>query len=1145
MADSDERTGPGAAWAELDAAARELALDPRRSMILEAPAGSGKTTVLTQRLLRLLATVDEPEEILAITFTRKAAAEMRERVWRALQGDLDPTSAHGRRLLELARAVQERSRQLGWSLESSPARLRIQTIDALNRWLASELPLAARGAGERAIADSPDALYEVAARRTLLDAESDPALEADADRLFEQLDNDFARCERLLARMLSVRAQWLPTLIEDARAARSAGDGARSASLASRIAASLEAIARERLRQAQDVVGAALTEEGAWLAHEAARRRHQGGDVRPGPWRAWLVEPRPSSGFGLEHWQGLVPLALTRDGGWRSSLTVREGFPADEKALKSRAREWIASLARKPGARELLLELATLPDPRLPQSQSQSLESFARLLRLAAGELELVFEEYGRVDYSYIAAAARRALNEEGAPTDFGLRLTGRLRHILVDEFQDTSIEQVELLEALTAGWEEGDGRTLFVVGDPMQSIYQFRKAEVGLFLRASAHGLAGLKLEPARLTCNFRSAPALVDWFNETFPRCFAPVDDARTSAVRYRACAASRRELAGAVVIHTVAPAELDAEARAVADVATRIRANAPGESIAILLTSRSHAPPIVAALRAARIAVAGVDLVPLAELPVVRDLEALTRALDHLADRTAWLAVLRAPWCGLTLTELGLLVEDAADATVWDAINDPQRVTRLALGSRARLERTRATLAEALEHRDRLRMSAWVEAIWLKLGGPAACAEDADLEHAAEFFSALERWSREPDWRGPVALPLRLERLYARHAGSGTDAVQIMTIHRAKGLEFDHVVLPGLGRRLRSSPEPLLRWLELPAERRGSDLLMAPIAHASQGGSALGEYLKQLEAERAAHERVRLLYVATTRARRELHLFAERRHTQAAGADARPPSGTLLAALWPAVAGSLARDGAATLHGAGEGDTANTTVPPEGAAVGGSTPPLTRLTVDWAMPQIETVQLPRTIAVAGYGETREGPAALGPEDAAAQAVVDQLRRSARQGRLPHGARIQPAMRERILRLGLTGDEAERCAMQADALLEACLADARLRWILSSTHDGIESPFAITGLHDGRLTSVVVDRTFVDAGVRWLVDFRIEAFTGDAAEDPELALGGPADHRYDAALDLRIALARGIGFEPVRAGFYFPRARRFIERP
>jgi ATP-dependent helicase/nuclease subunit A len=1125
-----------------DVAARELALDPRRSMVLEAPAGSGKTTVLTQRLLRLLATVEEPEQILAITFTRKAAAEMRERVWRALEGDVDHASAHGRKLLELARAVAERSRRLGWSLESSPSRLRIQTIDSLNRWLASELPLAARGAGERAIAESPEGLYELAARRTLLDAQSDPALELDAERLFERLDNDFGRCERLFARMLAVRAQWLPTLIEDARARRTGGARVEGG-LSSRISASLEAIVGGRLRQARDLLAAALVEEGARLAHEAARRRDQAGDARPGPWRVWIAERRPPPTLGLEHWQGLAQLALTQQGGWRSALTVREGFAANEKALKSRARDWLASLAGVAGARELLIELATLPDPRLPLAQAHSLESFARLLTLAASELELLFEECGRVDYSYIAAAARRALDEQGAPTDLGLRLAVRLRHILVDEFQDTSIEQVELLEALTAGWEEGDGRTLFVVGDPMQSIYQFRKAEVGLFLRAASYGIAGLRLEPARLTCNFRSAPALVDWLNESFPLCFPPVDDPRSSAVRYRACVASRRDLSGGVEIHALAPADSDsdsdAEARAVADLAARMHAAAPGDSIAILLTSHSQAAPIVAALRAARIAVAGVDLVPLAELPVVRDLEALARALDHLADRTAWLAVLRAPWCGLTLSELGRLIEGDPHGTVWDALNDTARVGRLERDSRARLERTRAVLGEALEHKDRLSGAAWVETTWLRLGGPAACAEDADLEHAAEFFAALERWSGEPDWRGPLALPRRLGELHARHSGGGADAVQIMTIHRAKGLEFDRVILPGLARRLRSSPEPLVRWLELPAERRGSDLLMAVIGHAAEGASALAEYLKRLEAERAAHERVRLLYVAATRARRELHLFAERPQAAAVGHGAHPPSGTLLEALWPAVAPAFSADGRAPGGGspeAGEAPSERVLARGETAVarassrptLEGSAAPLTRLKTDWTGVEIEALRLPRTIAVASFGNGQDEPPVLGPEHAAVDAVSDQLRRLARQGRAPDGARTAQAMRERLARLGLVAQELEPSAQQADALLAACLADPRLQWILSSAHAQAEGSLALTGLHEGRLASVVIDRTFIDEGIRWLIDLRVEAPT----------------RGIEGALDLRIALGRGLGSEPVRAGFYFPRTQRFIER-
>src|SRR5687768_1252400 len=135
------------ALAAMDQTARERAIDPSRSILLRAPAGSGKTTVLTQRLLCLLAQVDAPEEILAITFTRKAAAEMRERVLKVLHGEIDPKNPQAARMTALADAVRARDAQRGWGLADNPSRLRVQTIDSFNFWLASQLPIASKAGG--------------------------------------------------------------------------------------------------------------------------------------------------------------------------------------------------------------------------------------------------------------------------------------------------------------------------------------------------------------------------------------------------------------------------------------------------------------------------------------------------------------------------------------------------------------------------------------------------------------------------------------------------------------------------------------------------------------------------------------------------------------------------------------------------------------------------------------------------------------------------------------------------------------------------------------------------------------------------------------------------------------------------------------
>src|SRR5690606_7037689 len=161
-----------------DAHIRERALDPTESFIVQAPAGSGKTELLIRRYLTLLAHVDEPEQIVAITFTRKAAAEMRQRVAQAL---VDASAAevssqpHREATLAIARRVLERSRARGWALPDHAERLWIETVDALNARLARQLPVLAGGVSGAGVVDDASELYRVAARRTV-DALTDPSL---------------------------------------------------------------------------------------------------------------------------------------------------------------------------------------------------------------------------------------------------------------------------------------------------------------------------------------------------------------------------------------------------------------------------------------------------------------------------------------------------------------------------------------------------------------------------------------------------------------------------------------------------------------------------------------------------------------------------------------------------------------------------------------------------------------------------------------------------------------------------------------------------------------------------------------------------------------------------------------------------------
>src|SRR5438477_5242038 len=179
-----------------DAPQRERALDPAASFIVQAPAGSGKTEILIQRFLALLARVDRPEEIAAITFTIKAAAEMRGRIFDALgraRREACPDTPHEERTWQLARAALERNDALGWKLEESAERLRVQTIDALCASLTRQMPVLSGFGAQPEVVEDASALYREAARNllgALEDADDDAA--GDVAQLLRHVDNNAA-----------------------------------------------------------------------------------------------------------------------------------------------------------------------------------------------------------------------------------------------------------------------------------------------------------------------------------------------------------------------------------------------------------------------------------------------------------------------------------------------------------------------------------------------------------------------------------------------------------------------------------------------------------------------------------------------------------------------------------------------------------------------------------------------------------------------------------------------------------------------------------------------------------------------------------------------------------------------------------------
>ena len=325
--------------------------------------------------------------------------------------------------------------------------------------------------------------------------------------------------------------------------------------------------------------------------------------------------------------------------------------------------------------------LCELPPAAYTDAQWRVIAAIGNLLKHATATLRLVFAAHGQVDFTEVAQAALHALGEDDAPTDLALALDYRVQHLLVDEFQDTSITQYELIAKLTAGWQPGDGRTLFAVGDPMQSIYRFREAEVGEFLRTwTSRRIGGVALEPLRLSANFRSQAGIVDWINAAFAPMMPAHEDAAAGAVPYAPSAAVHPSLPGdAVEVHPFFDGDDEGEAARVVELVGGLRRRVPDDTVAVLVRNRNHLQRIVPRLRAAGLRFRAIEIEQLGLRPVVQDLLALTRAAAHPADRLAWLAVLRAPWCGLELADLCALAEGTEGRTVWELMTDAVRVAK----------------------------------------------------------------------------------------------------------------------------------------------------------------------------------------------------------------------------------------------------------------------------------------------------------------------------------------------------------------------------------------------------------------------------------------------------------------------------------
>jgi len=1094
---------------------RQQALDPRHSFIVQAPAGSGKTTLLIQRFLTLLNYVNAPEEILAITFTKKAANEMRTRVIQALKeaqsSESESTQTHA-----LAKAVLERDALLSWHLIDNPNQLRIQTIDALCAYLTKQLPILSNFGAQPGIATTPILLYQEAVQEVLTHVEHDVPWADDIATLLLHVDNDLNNLQKLLIHLLAKRDQWLPYIhFNDAN------------DLKNQLEKQLAAVIHDQLTLTEQIFPKEIINECCALIRFAAENLKQTDPHSPIA-ACYELEQLPKTHVQTLHqWRGIATLLLTEKGTFRQQFNVSVGFPApsasknkEEKAIyadfKQRAVKFMEQLSNYDTLRHHLMNVLRLPSPHYSQQQWRALQALLNVLKITAAQLRIAFQQHGQIDFIENTQAAIAVLGTDEHPTDLALALDYQIKHILVDEFQDTSLTQFNFLEKLTLGWEPDDGRTLFVVGDPMQSIYRFREAEVGLFIRMREHGIGNLRLIPLSLSTNFRSSSQIVEWNNQHFKSIFPSINDIATGAICYHASVSGQAAIDDSnIQIHGfIDGGEEKNQANKIIDIIRSRKKLNPTEKIAILVRARQHLKTILPELKKAHLAYRAIDIDPLEDKQSIQDVFSLTRALWHPFDRIAWLSVLRAPWCGLSLADLLIIAGRNPYATLLDVLSNPQVINQLSSDGKARIERVYPILKTAVAERDRYSLRGWIEKTWLLLGGPACLANLEDMEDTQAFFELLDEFNQNHEFLTITQLKIKLKELFAAAVSQDENALQIMTIHSAKGLEFDTVILPHLERKKATDTNQLLLWMEYPLSNEHSSLLIAPIHATGNDKDSLYAFIQNYQKNKSDYEIDRLLYVATTRAKKNLFLLFDTQKKQ--NDNYSIESGSFLKKLWPFLEKNP--DNYLSNNHALPCNEENS---PEKSII--------RLASAWSNPyQNPLSSVAAHYAGDGFQWRSQTPRLLGK-------VTHRILQLLAEKKLSMSSiQEHPSYLKRLfIQAGLSSCDIESCFTELLRIIKNISCDSRGQWIIQS-HQDAACEFAITAVINGEMHNLIIDRTFIDEeGTRWIIDYKTTAFS---EEDDLKQFLITETEKYAEKMQKYATAMHALDPRPIRFGLYFP---------
>ncbi|NVM21862.1 MAG: UvrD-helicase domain-containing protein [Desulfobacterales bacterium] len=1114
-----------------DHEARKLALDITQSHHVEAPAGSGKTMLLVARFIKLLGAVRHPNEILALTFTNKAAGEMKTRmagIFLKVEQGLPAENSLEESLLEGAKKALKQHEAHRFLL-LCPEGLQVMTFHGFCYSLVKRAPLEAGVPPESIVIEDAeqDLLVDEAVQEAIYEllclSEDTPERRAFDNRLL-RLNNRLPSLADELKDLVKRRDLFLD-LVQALRAHPDLGafEAALSESLGGLVSSFLSeaaaALQGSTLGSNWNALWQHLKEKGA-------------------PNVDFLPETLPQTAWpDLSSWQAIAEVLTTKGGKPRQRMG-----PASGGFYKGfSAGPWGNEVKELPShVVRMLSELKNLPGPDAPPTDINALADLIILAARTISAYEKKCRQRHVLDFVGLEQAALRILGEESV-SDLQLFLDHRIGHLLVDEFQDTSRSQWTLIQQLCAGWAPADGRTVFLVGDPKQSIYSFRKAEVRLFLEAKKgiplSGQGVLPVANIGLGANFRSAAPLVSFTNQLFGRTVMAGPKASFDEVPFQPSSAAITHTPPSLhqppvslnifFEHPAVASPQEAEARWLAQTVSRIIAErSRAVSIGILLFARTRLSCYLRALRDTGTPVRVKEGLRVADQPEVIHLRQLAAALCRPHDDLAWASIVRSPWVWI---DAGVLAKVARMGPApW-----PSKI-KLAAGEHPELDRLKRALDAGRQRLGRGPLAQVVLDVWMAVEGAekvAACFGTEGVANCRCFFEVLESIETGIPEETLVRLDHTLESLYAPEAPDAAGAgVDLMTVHGAKGLEFDVVFLPFLDWRPLAAGKAPAYLLErspggsgLPLIAMGAD---RRLGEPEPGYSAIMRLYKG----RKLAEAKRLLYVGITRARKELFLSGLATNTQS---GPKPPENSPMALLLEHTAKEQGGPVATFFNPLAQ------VVP---AKKDKKMPSLPRPIPFEQQPVPYLMETPSELA----GRTVRKEAAAkdvteGYHAAIRGTVTHRLIESLwRNGKLPPADRIATALAAE----GMNPDQAAGPASEIEAELRACLNEAFFKRLLDRTSPGGKSEWAMEAVKQPEMIRAgILDFVRQDGKNWWIVDFKTSRPEAGQAEEDFLKQEAAGYRPQLTAYRDMLAKKEGIDPGQIRVALYFTSIQKCYE--